>query len=90
MTVRTKPVRVFESDIPPLRLLADMQQRSPAEVVHLALAQYLNDHKSELAPRLAESQRAVSSGDLDALARLLAPGAEAIAAELLDDIDQFR
>jgi hypothetical protein len=90
MTTRTKPVRIFESDIPPVRLLAEMERRSPAEIIHLAIAEYLNAHKDQLAPRFTESQRAVSAGDLDALIRLLTPEADAIAAELLEDLDQYR
>lgn len=90
MSVRTKPVRVFESDVPPIRLLADMEQRSPAEVIHLAVAQYLHSHREKLASHFAETQRAVASGDLEGLARLLAPGADHLSAELLDDLEQQR
>lgn len=90
MSVRTKPVRVFESDLPPIRLLADMEQRSPAEVIHLAVALYLQTNRDRLASHFAESQRAVASGDLEGLARLLAPGAARLSTELLDDLEQHR
>ena len=45
MTVRTKPVRIFESDHAPLRLLAELERRSPQEVFHAALAEYLVSHR---------------------------------------------
>jgi hypothetical protein len=67
-----------------------MEKRSPAEVIHLAVAEYLHAHKDQLASRLAESQRAVSSGDLEALAKLLGPGAQRMTDELLEDLDRLR
>jgi hypothetical protein len=90
MSVRTKPVRIFEADVAPIRLLAEIQQRSPAEVVHRAIAEYLHSHKDPLASRFAESQRAVASGDLEGLGALLAPGAAQLADQLLTDLEQYR
>ena len=83
MAVRTKPVRIFESDHAPLRLLAELERRSPQEVVHAALAEYLISHRDELTAAFADTQRAIASGDLDALTAQLAASAEAQADALM-------
>ncbi|MEK6274665.1 MAG: hypothetical protein AABM30_04935 [Actinomycetota bacterium] len=83
MAVRTKPVRIFETDHAPLRLLAELQQRSPQEVFHAALAEYLVAHRDQLSTVFSETQRAVASGDLEALTAQLSASAEAQADELL-------
>ena len=77
MAVRTKPIRIFESDHAPLRLLAEFERRSPQEVFHAALAEYLRSHRDELAAAFGDAQRAIASGDLDALTAQLAASAEA-------------
>jgi len=77
MAVRTKPLRIFESDHAPLRLLAELAQRSPQEVFHTALAEYLDSHRGELSVVFIETQRAIASGDLDALTHQLTASAEA-------------
>lgn len=83
MTVRTKPIRIFESDHAPLRLLAELEQRSLQEVVHTALAEYLRSHRDELATAFGDTQRAIASGDLDALTEQLTASAEAQADALM-------
>ncbi len=83
MPVRTKPVRIFETDHAPLRLLAELERRSPQEVFHAALAEYLDAHREELAAVFADTQRAIASGDLDALTSQLAASAEAQADALM-------
>lgn len=90
MSVRTKPIRVFESDIAPIRLVAEINQLSPAEVVHVALAQYLHDNRKLLGARFLESQRAVAEGDLEALTSLLRPGAASMVKDLMSDLEQYR
>ncbi len=50
MAVRTKPVRIFEGDHAPLRLLAELERRSPQEVFHAALAEYLESHRDRSQP----------------------------------------
>ena len=76
MPARTKPLRIFESDHAPLRLLAELERRSPQEVFHAALREYLDSHRGELAAVFTETQRAIAAGDLDALTAQLAASAE--------------
>jgi hypothetical protein len=83
MTVRTKPIRILESDHAPLRLLAELERRSLQEVFHAALAEYLVAHRDELAAVFADTQRAIASGDLDALTAQLAASDEAQADALM-------
>lgn len=88
MAVRTKPLRIFETDHAPLRLLAELEHRSPQEVFHAALAQYLETHRDELAVVFSDTQRAIASGDLDALTAQLASSAEAQADALMASLPQ--
>jgi hypothetical protein len=88
MPVRTKPVRIFESDHAPLRLLAELERRSPQDVFHAALAEYLVSHRDELATVFADTQRAIASGDLDTLTTQLAASAEAQADALMATLPQ--
>jgi hypothetical protein len=88
MAVRTKPLRIFETDHAPLRLLAELEHRSPQEVFHAALAQYLETHRDELAVVFSDTQRAIASGDLDALTAQLAASAEAQADALMASLPQ--
>lgn len=88
MAVRTKPLRIFETDHAPLRLLAELEHRSPQEVFHAALAQYLETHRDELAVVFSDTQRALASGDLDALTAQLAASAEAQADALMASLPQ--
>jgi hypothetical protein len=88
LAVRTKPLRIFETDHAPLRLLAELEHRSPQEVFHAALAQYLETHRDELAVVFSDTQRALASGDLDALTAQLAASAEAQADALMASLPQ--
>jgi hypothetical protein len=88
LAVRTKPLRIFETDHAPLRLLAELEHRSPQEIFHAALAQYLETHHDELAVVFSDTQRALASGDLDALTAQLAASAEAQADALMASLPQ--
>lgn len=90
VTVRTKPIRIFETDHAPLRLLAELEQRSPQEVFHTALAEYLRSHRDELATAFGDAQRAIASGDLDALTAQLASSADAQADALTATLPENR
>jgi hypothetical protein len=90
MAVRTKPVRIFESDHGPLRLLAELEQRSPQEVFHAALAEYLESHRDELAAVFTETQRAIAAGDLEALTAQLTASADAQADALMATLPESR
>src|SRR5215207_5175748 len=90
LAVHTKPVRIFETDHAPLRLLAELERRSPQEVFHAALALYLDSHRDDLAAVFTETQRAIAAGDLDALTALLAASAEAQADALMATLPESR
>jgi hypothetical protein len=90
MAVRTKPICILESDHAPLRLLAELERRSPQEVVHAALADYLASHRDELAAVFADTQRAIATGDLEALTARLAAAAEAQADALMATLPESR
>lgn len=83
MAVRTRPVRIFEGDHAPLRLLAELERRSPQEVFHAALAEYLESHRDRLAAVFTDAQRAIAAGDLDALTAQLESSAESQADALM-------
>jgi hypothetical protein len=68
----TKPLRIFAADHAPLRLVAEIERRSPAEIVHMALSEYLETHRDRLAPAFDGAQEAIASGDLDRLSAHLA------------------
>jgi len=90
MALRTKPVRIFEADHAPLRLLAELERRSPQDVFHAALAEYLESHRHELVAVFTETQRAIASGDLDALTAQLAASAESQADALMTTLPGSR
>lgn len=69
--LRTKAMRIFEADHGPVHLLAGLERRSAAEVVHAALAQYLRAHRTELAAAFRETQKLLAVGDIDGLTRAL-------------------
>jgi len=77
MALATKPLRIFESDHAPVRLIAEIEQRSPADVVHAAIVEYLQRHRDELAEVFTATQRAIAAGDLDGLSRIAAGAAQA-------------
>ena len=87
---RTKPVRVLDADHSALRLVASVEGRQPAAVIHSALSEYLENHRDQLVDVFARAQRAIATGDLAALTELLAPGTSEIADELISDIDSLR
>ena len=74
---RTKPVRIFEADHAPLRLLAELERRSTQEVFHAALSEYLEAHRDRLAALFGQAQQAIANGDLDALTAQLNLGPDA-------------
>jgi hypothetical protein len=66
---RARTVRISEGDDSVLTMLAGLQQTDRAEIIHAALADYLSKHREELSARFAETERALASGDIDAVAR---------------------
>lgn len=82
MAVRTKPFRMFESDIAPLKLIAELEQRSPQDVIHIALAKYIADNGGHFADVFGKTQAALADGDLDTLSSLLSASANSRAEEL--------
>ncbi len=70
-TILTKPIRILASDHQPLRLIAGLEQRTPAEVIHEALAEYFAHHGESVGRVLAERQRLITAGDLEGLTRAL-------------------
>lgn len=68
MALRTKPVRILESDDVILGMLAGIHHRSRSEMLHVALADYLKAHRTDLAQLFEDTQRAIATGDIDAIA----------------------
>lgn len=68
----TKPMRIFESDHAPFRLIASAEGRSVPEIAHSALSEYFENHREELAAVFAEAQAAFKSGDIDRVSDILA------------------
>jgi non-homologous end joining protein Ku len=87
MHVRTKPVRIFEADHSALRLIAGIEGRAPADVVHAALAEYLQAHRTELMNVFARAQKAFEVGDVDDLAAMLSASVDRRADELVARFD---
>jgi hypothetical protein len=75
-TPTTKPVRMYEADHGPLRLIAEVEGRSSADVLHAALEEYLANHGEALAAVFEDAQRAIAQGDLTALGALAASPAK--------------
>ena len=86
MAVKTKPIRIFEADHPPIRSIAGAKGMLPAEFVHTAVEEYIVNHREELALIYAETQAALAAGDLDGIARSMA----AAAATQVDDMMSHR
>jgi hypothetical protein len=80
----------YERVYAPLRLLAELERRSPQEVFHAALAEYLESHRDELGTMFAETQRAIAAGALNALTAQLAASAEAQADALMATLPESR
>lgn len=90
MPVRTKPVRILGADHGALRLLADLEGRSPAQVFHSALIEYLDRHRDEIGAIFSEAQQAFAAGNLEGLNRLLARSDEQQVDELVAELDALR
>lgn len=80
-SVRTKPVRILEADHGVLRLLANLEGRAPAQVLHSALIEYFEQHRDEIATIFADAQAAIAAGDLRALTQQFARSADTLADE---------
>ena len=85
-TTKTKPVRILTVDHAPLQLLADVERRTPAEVVHSALAEYLTTHRDELASVYGETQTLLRAGDIDGLTAALRRDAAPFVADVVAGI----
>jgi hypothetical protein len=72
----TKPVRIYEVDHAPLRFIADVEGRSPADVLHTALEEYLSNHREGLAAIFESAQDAIARGDIEALSTLASAAAK--------------
>ena len=89
MAVRTKPFRIFESDVAPLRLIAELEQRSPQDVIHIALAKYIADNRDHFADVFDKTQSALAAGDIDSLSSLLSASARSRAEELAETLPNY-
>jgi hypothetical protein len=67
----TSPLRILSGDHQPIRLLAELEGITVAELVHRAVAAYMAGHRRRLADLSAGAQQMVATGDLDGLARIL-------------------
>lgn len=69
--IPTSPLRIYAGDHQPIRLLAELEGVSAAELVHRAMEAYVGQHGRRLAEVSSRAQRMVEAGDLDGLARVL-------------------
>ena len=76
----TRPIRIYEEDHAPLRLIAEIEGRGPADIVHVALSEYLANHRDVLAATFADAQKAIAAGDITALASIAGGGSKRRAA----------
>jgi len=86
MATKSKPVRIFVEDDSALEELTRLLRRSRAEVVHEALAEYLAHHREELTQLYDQTQQAIASGDLGALARASAAARQAEVDAIMADL----
>lgn len=86
----TKPVRIYEGDHAPLKMLAAATGCSPAEMVHVALQEYLENHRPQLAKAFRRAQTAVVEGDLQALTSVLDAGAADLARQHAERLRALR
>lgn len=70
--IPTCSFRLYAADLQPIRLLAELEGIAPAELVHRALAVYLEAHGERLAEMTRQAQRLVEARDLEGLAAFLA------------------
>ena len=61
--MRTVTARVFEDDIERSRVIGAVRQQSSQDVLHLALNEYVINHRDELEGLFKAVQAAVLSGD---------------------------
>ena len=61
--MRTVTARVFEDDIERSRVIGAVRQQSAQDVLHLALNEYVHNHRAELEGVFKAVQAAVLSGD---------------------------
>jgi len=87
-TTKTKPVRIFAADHAPLRLVAGVEGRTPADVVHAALAEYMAAHREELARIFGETHALLRTGDTDGLVAALRRDAAPLVAEVAAGISR--
>ena len=88
MAIKSKPVRIFAEDDSALEELTRLLRRSRAEVVHEALAEYLVRHREELTQLYDQTQQAIASGDLAALARASAGARQAEVDAIMADLPE--
>jgi hypothetical protein len=81
-TLRTTPMRVMAEDLGPVRLIAELQRKQPAEIVHEALREYFRAHREEFARIHAETHRFIARGDVEGLAAALRGDASGLAGRL--------
>lgn len=86
----TRPVRVHDTDHASLRTLSLLEGRVPADIIHEALRDYVAQRGSDLSARFSEAQRAFASGDVDAMVRVLAEGADSRVSEMDEELQQLR
>jgi hypothetical protein len=70
----TAPMRLYAGDQQPIRLLAELLGIGPAELVHRAVAEFVDRHQPMIASLARETQEAFESGDFDRLASALERG----------------
>jgi phospholipid N-methyltransferase len=86
MATKSKPVRIFAEDDNALEELTRLLRRNRAEVVHEALVEYLVHHREELSQLYDQTQKAIASGDLGALARASAAARESEVDAIMADM----
>jgi hypothetical protein len=90
MAVRTKPVRIFEADAGALRLIAEIEGRQQAQVMHVALAEYMTRHRDQLADVFTRAQKAFEAGDIEALAKAMSASGDRQVDELVAQVAAAR
>lgn len=73
----TSPMRIYAADHQPIRLLAELEGVSAAELVHRAVSDYMRGHSEALTSLAEEARRNVANGDLDGLAEMFRRDLEA-------------
>jgi hypothetical protein len=76
-TLATKTIRIYEQDVQPLRLIAEVEGCAAADIMHAAITEYVANHRDELASAFGQAQQAVRAGDLEALTAVVNSSARA-------------